>query len=68
MLSTWKFVFFKQSFHFTEEVLQVLGVYAELHLKTHSAASPAYGDTTCMTLFRSLATYKAQKFMHTLKA
>ena len=41
--------------------------YVELHPKIHLAASPEYGDTTCVGLFGSLAAYGAPKTKHRLQ-
>ena len=38
--------------------------YVELHPKIHLAASPEYGDTTCVGLFGSLAAHGTLKTKH----
>ena len=42
-------------------------LYVELHPKIHSAASPEYGDTTCLGLFGSLAAYGTPKTNYRLQ-
>ena len=48
--------------------LSSLVLWKAVHPKIHSAASPEYGDTTCVRLFGSLAAYGTPKSKHRLQA
>ena len=53
------FFSFNKMFIFAGYFSHTAYAYHKLHPKTHSAIPPEYGDTTCVRLLHSLATYRS---------